>query len=254
MTNNVGGLQESFCLSTSLQENGTLFQNVACVGNNGSGISLNGDMVQELIAPGTGLNRNIRVIDCVGSYNTWQGMTAYGCQNSLIRNFTGIGNGATKRWAGNGVNLEWTYGMRVMGGTFSQNVGAGVGGYGDNDQVFIGSGFATSGNNTMDDWKCAEIAFSSGTWWNQSHGALTGLLRRMIVTNGTISPLTQNGSPIYVLHVDTKDTPTVTYPSRGAPSAPRVIASGIAGRPFVSSFKLTPFTNPSMLYVRPQSS
>lgn len=250
MTGNIGGLQESFCLSTGYQEDGTIFQNVRCVDNNGSGLSLNGDMVKEVQEPGTGLNRNIRVIDCEGSGNTWQGITAYGCQDTLIRNFTAIGNGATKRWAGNGANFEWTYRMHVSGGRFERNVGGGIGGYGDNDALLIDGGFVTSGNNTMRSWKSAEIAFAKGAWWSLHAGKLSGLMRRMVIRHGSISPLVDaHGQPIYHLHIDRKETPAVSYPSAGAPEVPRVTAMEIARLGSRPDWNLTPFTDPSGLQV-----
>lgn len=238
-TGNVGGLTESFCVATGLQSRRWTFRQVRCLKNNGSGISLNGDMVKERHAPGTGLTRDHAVIDCAGSENTWQGLTAYGCEASRIVRFEGWGNGSAKRAAGNGVNLEWCYRVTVEAPHCWGNVGGGVGGYGDNDDLLVLDP-VLSGNDGAGHG--GEVAFGPAAWWT---GDPKGLLRGLTIRGGTIAP--RSGG--WHLHVNKRSCGAVTYPRPGPPSVPRVVARGVSGLTSVDAWRTSGATDRSGLSV-----
>ena len=236
-TGNVGGLAESFCVATGLQSRRWTFQQVDCRKNNGTGISLNGDMVKEERAPGTGLTGHHAVVDCAGSDNTWQGFTAYGCEASRITRFEGRNNGSSKRGAGNGVNLEWCYRITVDTPHCWGNVGGGVGGYGDSDELLVLDP-VLSGNDGAG--YQGEVAFGPAAWWT---GDPKGLLRKLTIKGGSIVP---RGGGRH-LHVDRRSWAEVTYPRSGPPAVPQVIAQGVSGLTSAAAWRTSAKTDRSGL-------
>lgn len=245
MKGNVGGINENFAIQTGLQSKNWYIGQVRCDYNNGSGISLNGDMKKEKIAPGTGLTSGHRVIGCRGSHNTWQGGTLYGAKDCYVADFEGSNNGKSKRW-GAGFNVEWAYGTNVIRGLRAfNNFGSGLGGFGDITGLVLDDP-KLSDNNMLDDPGLAEIAFKCGPWWD---GSITGLLRDLTITgtaSSYISPRTVGGKSRP--HLSIRRSAIVNFPSDQI-VIPRCFVRGIAGIASVADIRTTSATDRSGLSV-----
>lgn len=167
MINNPGGPRyESFTAQTGFLSRRWTFRNVTCSHNNGTGISVNGDMINEYANPGAGLPTDIALIGCVGTDNMWQGLTVYGARNVRVQDCVGLNNGVASVYGGQGLNLEWVSGVKVSGGRYEGNSGPGVGGFGWIEDVVIGGGVTIRNNNLLDQNDHGEIGFKPGYWYD----------------------------------------------------------------------------------------
>ncbi len=169
--NNPGGsAYESFCVQTGFLSKRWKFYRVNCHDNNGTGISINGDLTNEYNAAGAGLPADMDVVDCRGVDNYWQGATIYAARDIRVLNFVGTGNGNVAIFGGNGLNVEWATNVDVQGGLFEMNKGGGVGGYGCVEKLKIGNGATLRNNNQLNQSDLGEIVFKGGSWYDGPGG------------------------------------------------------------------------------------
>ena len=166
MSNNPGGPHyETFAAQTGFLSRRWTFENVVCRDNNGTGISVNGNMMNEYAMPGRGLPSDIVLIGCSGVNNLWQGLTLYGARRVRVKDCVGLRNGAASIYGGQGLNLEWVSEVSVEGGRYEDNAGPGVGGFGWIENVEIGGGVTIRNNNRNDQRDQGEIGFKPGVWY-----------------------------------------------------------------------------------------
>lgn len=223
MSNNPGGVLETFCMQTSTSGRGFDFIGVDCYNNGGSGISINGYMHLEILNPGTSLCRDVNVLRCRGVGNLWQGITMYGARDVRITDFYGASNGSAEVFGGNGINMEWVDGVTINGGLVENNRGAGVGGFSWCNNVLI-TGLHSKNNNSGDYANWAEIAFRPGAYFTP----IAGVLERLRIDGGRIQPKTTGTyrQHLYVQGAKTSGGVAINYPTTIDVLPKSVIISG----------------------------
>ena len=213
---------ECFCIASGYSSQRLKFVRVDCRNNNGTGISINGDMPTFVSSGGaSGMPTEIDVIDCQGRNNLWQGITFYVSGTARVVNFTGENNGSAAVFGGSGLNIEWSTNISILGGTFKNNNGPGIGGFGWNDQIYI-RGADISNNNLGDYSDQAEICFKRGSFYTSGFAAASrsnyyGVIQQLTIDPScNVNPKTTGN---YKNHIHISHDCMASYPSSSSTKA-----------------------------------